>query len=239
MKKGLSVVLTIVYILMIVGGIELLIFSSTYRESTPKIKEISKINISDITDYTTLYIENLEIIERYAFKTEDEYKDSEGTYTEINYYVYDAMQPMDDNELSSEYYIVKFKDKSGKEYVSSLSVSADKTIAKKLKNCPLSTSACVGAAPISSNKLLNSYDVKLSDLRDSALTEYANNFEVTCANITLGYQNETIEQYQTEFQKDVTSAKIISLIFGLVLLSGGIYVMMYVRKKKKLNNPSH
>lgn len=94
MKKGLSIFLKIVSILMIIGGVECLIFSATYQESPKKVEHASDIIVSDITDYSVLYIEELNVLERYAFKTKDEYKDSEGTYTEVNFYVYDASSPM-------------------------------------------------------------------------------------------------------------------------------------------------
>lgn len=233
MKKGLSVFLKIVSILMIIGGVECLIFSALYQETPKKIEDISDIVVSDITEYSTVYIEELDVLERYAFKTKDEYKDSEGTYTEVNYYVYDASSPMDDNELFAEFYIVKFLDKTGQEQLASLSVSSDKDIAESLNKCPTTISACIGVSPVSNSQLLNSYDKELRQIREQSLLEYSTKSELPeVNNITFGYQNESIEQYQKEYQNDVTSAKIITLVFGIILIGGGIALFIYVQKKQ-------
>lgn len=233
MKKGLSIFLKIVSILMIIGGVECLIFSATYQESPKKVEHASDIIVSDITDYSIVYIEELNVLERYAFKTKDEYKDSEGTYTEVNFYVYDASSPMDNNELFAEYYIVKFRDKTGQEQIASLSVSSDEEIATSLSKCPTTISACIGVSPVSNSKLLNSYDKELKQIREQSLLEYSTTSELPqISNITFGYQNESIEQYQKEFESDVKSAKIIALVFGIVLIVGGTALFIHVRKKQ-------
>ena len=96
--------------------------SELFKQDNIKVENASNANISDIDDYTILYVENLEVLKRYAFETVYEYRDSEGSYTDTTYYVYEDSQPMDKHELFAEYYIVKFCDKNNKEYIERLIV---------------------------------------------------------------------------------------------------------------------
>ena len=137
MKKGTAILLKILSVLIIIGAIECLVAALLYNGSADKIENISEIDVSAVNDSTKIYFEEIEILERYAFETVYEYNDSENSYSDTTYYVYDDSQPMDKNELFTEYYIVKFCDNSGKEYITSLSVLAKKKVASSLKNTPL------------------------------------------------------------------------------------------------------
>lgn len=229
MKKGFSLFLTTVYVLMIIGAIECAIFAIVYKGDRIEVKNATTINILDINEYTVLYVENLEILERYAFQTVYEYRDSEGTYTDTTYYVYDAFQPMDKHELFAEYYIVKFNDKTGKEYIASLSVDADDDIALSLRNTPLQISACVGVSPVSTATFLNTNDKQVHELRESSLSKYSQQSQIESAHITLGYQAGSIAQYNQEAEKDIVETKILMTVFCVVLLSVAIWLMCVVR----------
>lgn len=233
MKKGIAVFLTIVYVLIVIGAIECAIFAIVYKGDNIQVENASDINISDIDEYTILYVENLEILERYAFETVYEYRDSEGSYTDITYYVYEASHPMDEHELFAEFYIVKFRDKTNKEYIASLSVDADDDIASSLKNTPLQISACVGAAPFSSTAFSNANDKQLRELRETSLNNYSQQTQIEQANITLGYQAESIEQYDQDTEKDVIISRVLMAIFSVVLLAIAIWLMRIVRTKNK------
>ena len=233
MKKGISIFLRIVFVLMIIGAIECAIFAIVYQGDAVQVENASDISIADINEHTILYVENLEILERYAFKTVEEYRDSEGTYVDTTYYVYEASHPMDNHELFAEYYIVKFCDKNNKEYLASLSVAADDDIAGSLKNTPLQISACVGAAPLSNSALLNTYDEQLKELRKTALNHYSQQSQTEQAHISLGYQAESIEQYNRDAEKDVVSFRVMMAILSVVLLAGAVWLMRVVRAKSK------
>lgn len=220
---------------MIIGAIECLICAFLPSETSDKCELLSNIDIEQIDDYTTIYCEELEILNRYAFETVYEYTDSEGTYIDTTYYVYDASEPMDKNELFAEYYIVKISDKTGNEYIASLIVSADKDMASTLTKTPLKISACVWASPISNPKLSNSDDKQLYQLRETALNEYSKNSKIERAPITLTYQAESIEQYQDSIKKDAVGSKIIMIIFSVILALSGIGIGRFIRKKTKKN----
>ncbi len=231
MKKGISVFLTIVYVLMIIGAIECGIFAIMYKGDNIKVENASDVTISDIDEYTILYVENLEVLERYAFKTVYEYRDSEGTYTDTTYYVYEDSHPMDKHELFAEYYIVKFHDKNNKEYIASLSVAADDDIASSIKNTPLQISACVGVSPISSTTLLNTYDKQLHEIRETSLNNYSQQLQAEKAHISLGYQAENIEQYNRDAEKSVVETRVMMAIFSAVLLAVAVWLIRVVRIK--------
>lgn len=233
MKKGLSVFLTIVYVLMIIGAVECAFFAIVYSGDHITVENASAINISVLDEHTVLYVEDLEVLERYAFQTVDEYQDSEGSYSDTTYYVYDASHPMDGHELFAEYYIVKFSDKTGKEYIASLSVSADDHIAPALKNTPLQISACVSALPGANTAFLNANDKQLAELREAALNDYAQKSQTERAHFTLGYQAESIAQYNEAAEKDVASTRVLMAILGVTLLAAAIWLMRFVRKKKQ------
>ena len=234
MKKGTAIALRIICVFMIIGALECLIFSIMFKGDNTKIENASDINISDIDESTVLYIENLEVSERYAFETIDEYRDSEGTYEDTTYYVYDASQPMDEHELFAEFYIVKFCDKNNKERIASLSVPADCDIAHSLKNTPLQISACFWVSPFSSDSfLLNTNDKKLNELRETSLNDYSQQSQIEQAHITLEYVSDSVEQYNQDKDKDDVELRVMMAIFGVLLMVASVWLILFVRKKSK------
>ena len=234
MKKRTLVFLTVVYVLMIIGAVECAIFAILYTGDNIKVENVSDINISNIDEHTVLYIEDLEILERYAFETLYEYRDSEGGYTDTTYYVYEDSHPKDEHELFAEYYIVKFCDKSDNEYVASLSVSASDDVASLLEDAPLQISACVGAVPISSSTVLsNENDKQLIELREDSLNKFSEKSQIERANVTLGYKAESIEQYNQDTGKDVVTTRVIMAIFSVVLIAVAVWLIRICRRKKQ------
>ena len=233
MKKKPSKVHVILSVLMIVGAVMCCVFSAAYQDNPGAVAYVTELDISRVKETVTVYIEELDVLERYAFQTLYEYADSEGIYTDVKYYVYEASHPMDDNQLFGEYYIVKFKDKTGTQYITSLSVSAYKDIGPTLKNAPVTVSACVGMQPVQGpNSFTNSNDRELYDLREAALDAYSQKTGIRRANVTLGYQEETVSQYQEGFEQDVSSTKTVALVFGILLGAGGGALLVFSRKKK-------
>lgn len=232
MKKGTSIFLKILIVLMIIGAIECAIFAIVYTGDSTAVVCASDIDIGDIDEYTILYFEDLEVLSRYAFETVYEYRDSEGSYTDTTYYVYDASQPMDKNELFAQYYIVKFQDMNNT-YITSLSVAADKDITSSLKETPLRISACVGASTISTSAFSNASDDQLRDLRETALNDYAKQHQIQRAHITLGYQTESLEQYDRDREQDTVSSRIMMAVVSVILLGGSIWLIRILRKGKE------
>lgn len=230
MKKGYSKFLTIIYMLLILGGLELIVASFFVKKSSTQVEPISNIEMTDISDLAILYAENMTVSERYAFKTVKELKDFDNSPTET-YYVYDASQPMDNNELVAEYYIVHLTDKTGEEYVASLCVRANKSISKELTNCPLTLSACVSASPLSGSIFTNSDDRALLQIRESALAAYCERQGLSPVNLTFEYLSETAAQHQAELQKSDRQSTIFLLFFGILLFGGGLLVL---KKQKTL-----
>ena len=232
MKKKPSVFLTILSILMIIGAVECLVFSLLYQESPDQVGTITEIEISQAKASSKMYLEELEVLERYAFQTIYEYEDSEGIYSDVTYYVYEDSHPMDRNQLFGEYYIVKFRDKTGTEYITSLSVSAYRSVAPLLAEAPVTIPACVGVRPIENRYPENSNDRELYVLQEAALDAYAQESGISRAPVTFGYLDDTIAEYQQAFEQDVASAKITALVFGLILGAGGVLLLVLPRKKK-------
>lgn len=233
MKKGLSVFWTIVSVLMIIGAIECGIVAAVYTGDQRAIENVSDISISDIDEHTVLYVEKLEVLERYAFQTVDEYQDSEGSYSDTTYYVYPASHPMDKHTLFAEYYIVKFTDKTGKEYVASLTVSAEDDIASSLRNTPLQIGACVGAAPYANSAFSNTNDKQLAELREASLKNYSQHSQAESAQITLGYRAASIAQYEKAAAKDAASTRVLMAVLAVALLAGTVWLIGFVRRKKQ------
>lgn len=234
MKKKPSTFRTILSVLMIIGAVMCLIFSVMYQENPGQVAYITELDVSRAKETVTVYIEELEVLERYAFQTIHEHEDSDGIYSDVQYYVYDASQPMDSNRLFGEYYIVKFRDKTGEAYITSLSVSASKTVAPTLHGAPVTISACVGMQPLQADgAFTNNNDIELHALREAALDAYSQKTGIRRANVTLGYQEETVSQYQKGFAQDVSSAKTVALVFGILLAAGGAALLSPRKKKAK------
>lgn len=233
MKKGYRIVFIILSIIMIIGGVEFLVFAAVYNPTAPEVPNTADIDLYDIEQYTTVYFDKIDVLERYAFKTMHEYKDSEGSYTDTTYYVYDASQPMDKNELISEYYIVKISDKNGGEYITSLSIDTSKDIYTTVKNAPIQISACVGASPAPLNDLSpDTTEGQLKILRETSLKEYSEKSQIPTAPVILAYKTETSEQALNNVEKETVETKIIAVIGGLVLMLAGIGLLILTKNKK-------
>lgn len=232
MKKKPSVFLTILSILMIIGAVECLLFSLLYQDSSNRIGSSTEMDITQAKAAAAIYLEDLEVLERYAFQTVHEYADSEGIYSEVTYHVYEASQPMDGNHLFGEYYIAKFRDKTGTEYITSLSVSAYRPVAPLLAKAPITISACVGVRPIENMYPQNTNDQELFVLQEAALDAYARESGISRAPFTFGYLDDAIVEYQQSYEQDVFSAKVIALVFGVILGAGGVLLLVLPRKKK-------
>ncbi len=170
----------------------------TYADSKPKeITDITIVSVDDIGEYKPFYIENLQIVKRYAFKTVDSYTDSDG-YSDNSYYAYRADDPMDEYELFEEYYIVVFTDISGSRHLASMTVRPykSKSVDFNSSDGNLMISACVSATGEPENTLfLNSYDKKILQFRDEAIANYAKESSIPYEGINMVYQCETIEEY--------------------------------------------
>jgi hypothetical protein len=144
---------------------------------------------------------------------------------------------MDKNELFAEYYIVKFCDNSGKEYITSLSVLAKKKVASSLKNTPLKISACTGATPVSNDELpdqlVNSNDKQLLELREKSLNGYSQNNNVPRAGFTLGYITDSVEQYQSDFAEGVVELRIMLAVLGVALILADVWLIRFIGRKTK------
>lgn len=234
MKKKPSRIQTILSVLMIVGAVMCLIFSAAYQDDPGAVAYVTDLDVSRVKESASVYMEELEVLERYAFQTIHEHEDSDGIYSDVQYYVYDASQPMDSNRLFGEYYIVKFRDKTGEAYITSLSVSAFKRVAPSLRDAPVTISACVGMHPLQEDSAFtNNNDLELHALREAALDAYAQKTGIRRAGITLGYQEERVSQYQEGFERDVSSAKTVALVFGILLAAGGAALLSPRKKKAK------
>lgn len=231
MKKKSSVFSKILRIFLLILGTECLVFSLVSSAKAPKVENASDVNLFGLKESKVVFFEELEVLERYAFQTMDEYTDSEGTYVDTTYYVYDGSHPMDKNELHSEYYIVKLCDEDGNEFITSMSVAADRHMTSTLKKCPIKISACAWVSEFSKLKLQNSNDKKLDKLEEKALNEYSEASGIPRANVTLGYKNETIKQYQKEYKRENTTTKIMMAVFGTAFIAIGAWLT--VRKKKE------
>lgn len=237
MKKRTIVFLKVIYVLIIVGAIECFIGALLYEAPVDDVKNISDVDIYEINDYSKIYFEEIEVLERYAFKTAHEYSDSENSYSDVTYYVYQDSHPMDDNQLFAEYYIVKFSDKTGKEYITSLSVAADENVKLFSDDMPLKMSVCAGASLISSDELPNlEVDYPGNNeivLRETTLNKYSQSSGISRACITLGYIAEDIEEYQQDVNKDNLAFKIALAVIGVVLTIVSIVLIRFVKKKTK------
>lgn len=232
MKKGIALFLRIVAIYLLIDAALALVLSVTYQEEAPEVKQLSDVNIFELTDYEVVYFDKLEILERYAFQTMDEYSDSEGGYTDIKFFVYPGSHAMDDNELTAEYYVVKFYDQEGTAYVASMTVSASDGSSISLDGGSQTISACVGIGKMSHGS--DTDDRELEQLREDALDAYAEKAQAEPVDRSLGYQSDSIDQYKAAWEEDVASTKLIAGIAGVVLTGIGVSLLVYVRKKTKV-----
>lgn len=221
----------ILSIFLIVFGVLSLVFGLTYQETPRDIQNMASVDITEIRETSTFFVEDLQVLSRYAFKTVHEYEDSESGYSDTQYYVYSDSQPMDNNDLFAEYYIVKFSDKTGTEYITSLSVLAGKDIAPSLRSTPVRLDACLGAALIAEEKLLNSEDEDLRRLRAEALDACARESGLPRAQIKLGYQTRSVAENLHQQGREVTSAKVTNIIFGGAMLAAGIFLLVKAKRK--------
>ncbi len=233
MKKNFFAIKIIACVLIIICAIECMLFAILYNGEKIEIKNASDISLSDIDEHTTIYIEDFEILERYAFKTVYEYSDSEGSYSSDTYYVYEATHPMDKNELFAEYFIVKFCDKNNKEYITSLCIDASNEIASSLKNVPLQISACVWTLyPSSATALSSETDKQLIEIRETSLNNYSQQSQIERAPVIFEYQSESAEQYIQDNENDAIVARILVAILGIILLAVAAWLIRVIRRKK-------
>ena len=225
-----SVVLKIMAALGLVVGIEMIIGGiAGFKEEPFKSENISNIDVSLVEDYNYICFDEIEILERYAFRTKRVETDSEGTKTGTYYYVYDSSQPMDNNRLDAEYFVVRFCDKNGEEYVTSLWVPAGKTYSPHLSSGK--TQMCV--APYSSGGS-SDHKVKLLQLESAAVSRYTTEEGIKRASFSLEYKGATVEQYQKTENKLETRQNIVTIIFGAVLVL--VCIFQLCKKEKYWND---
>ena len=224
--------LTILSVVMFLYGFLALVFAILYQPKPEKIENITEIQVSDLGDSSVVYFDRLNVVQRYAFQTIDEYEDSESGYSDVTYRVYDASQPMDRYDLHSEYYIVSFSDKSGTEYITSMSVYAEKSIRDVLSNTPVTIPACVTASRITGDSaFLNTNDKELIQLRETVLDAYAQQTGIARADIRLSYQSSSTAQYLQDFEQDTSSGRISAAVLGVILIGIGLFLLR-LRKRK-------
>lgn len=219
MKKVLLAILAIFTILGTVVCLGVAIF---YQPKTETVYHMSTASISSMKERTLFYIEDLEVLERYAFKTIEQPSDEDGQPKEAIYHIYDASQPMDEFTLLYEYYVVKFAD-AEKEYIAALTVSAGKDVA--LENTPVSITACVNAFPASTD------DDQLGKLRQAALDDCATRTGIAKANVTFGYQAKDPIARLDAIDQDTTEVKLTMGITGLILAAFSVwFILIYLKK---------
>lgn len=235
----MKIFLKILAIFLLVAAVELLLITILYREKPVEIQNMADVNVSVMEQYSTVYIDELYILDRYAFETIHEYrKDYETGYSsDPVYFAYEGSQPMDKNELFVEYFVVKFTDQSGKEYVASMSVLAGKRYSPSLKELPLKISAVAGAGIPSDGDIYfdfdDSNDAKLFRWKTAALDKYAESLQIPQAGITLGYQAENIQHLQALQQREDRSFRISGVVGGVALLAAGVFLLTKTSKKSQ------
>lgn len=244
MKKGTAIILIIASVYLLVFGAAMTAFSMLTKNTPETITDMSGVTPEDIVDYHVYYIEDLYILERYAFQTADEYDDIESGYTDITFRVYSGDQPMDKYELHSEYYVVMFHDKNGEPHLASLSVSASKDMSSVLNACgsgtytfedPLTVSACVGAYYASANEALqNRNDIEIGELRESRLAAYSGESGIPYDGLCLGYRSATKAEFAEDEVADTARNRRMFLSFGVLLLAGGILLLRFTIRKRRI-----
>lgn len=244
MKKGTAIILIIASVYLLFFGIVMTAVSFLPAKAPEVPADMADSAFEDIVDYDVYYIEELYILERYAFQTADEYDDIESGYTDITFRVYSGDQPMDKYDLDSEYYVVLFHDKYGKPHLASLYVNADKDMSSVLNACgngmytledPLSVSACVGAYYSSTNEaLLNRNEIEIGELRESRLSAYSEDCGIPYDGLRLGYRSATKAEFAENEVADTARDRRMFLIFGILLLAGGVLLLRFtIRKRRK------
>lgn len=231
--KTTGFVLKIMAVFLLIVGSEMIFLGiTTSQERTYKSENISNIDISVVNDYDVIYFEELDILERYAFQTKRVETDSEGTQTGTYYYVYDGSQRMDNNKLDKEYYLVKFCDKSGKEYITSLCVQAGMTYSPSLTSGK--TSACL--APYVSQATSSKQKAELLQLKNTAIGKYATEKQIAQASFSLEYKGTSIGQYQKNEEKYATRQRFVYILLGAVLILISIFQLCKKVENEKNGN---
>lgn len=189
-----NVILTAIFIPLIA-----IIIIFICADCEPKeITDITAISVDEIgEDYKPYYIEQLQILERYAFKTVDSYESTDG-YSDDTYYAHRGDEPMDEYELFTEYYIVLFQDKSENPYLASMSVSSEAEMSELLNSTDgtLVIPACVSISSQKPNEtFLNNYDLKILDMKCEKLQEYSQKLDIPNKSLNMVYKYETIDEY--------------------------------------------
>lgn len=221
MKKVLLAILAIFTILGTVVCLGVAIF---YQPKPETVYHMSTARLSEMRERTVFYIENLEVLERYAIKVIQENDGSNGMPEDSAYYVYDASAAVDEYTPWAEYYVVRFTDRE-KEYVASLTVSAGKNIS--LEKLPVSITACVNVFPASAD----ASEDKLGKLRQTALESCAQRTGAEKAAVTLSYQAESADHLQSAIAKDAAEIKLAMGITGTILAAFSVwFILIYLKR---------
>ena len=192
MKKSNNTLVKIIVICICITFAAFLVFSLLEKQAPKEITDITTITADQIGEgYKPYYIEELHIIERYAFMTIDDYTDSEG-YSSTSYYPHAADEPMDEYELWEEYYIVMFYDSSGTPHLASLTTRDFEKVSQESSVI----SACVSAtSEPADTTFMNNYDKKILELREESLNAYSAESGIPYEGIRMEYKYETLDEY--------------------------------------------
>lgn len=248
MKKSTTILLKFAIFALLFYGCFFLIISIFTNKTPDPITDITTVFVEDIKEeWDSYYIEELHVLKRYAFVTEDVYYDSESGYEDITYRVYAGDEAMDKYDLFNEHYIVMFYDNSGTPHLASMSVSASKNMSTLLNTCedasyslnhPLTISACVGAANDTKETFTISRDEDLHLLKEEHLNAYSLEHDIPYEGIQMSYKYETLEDYTKGEVADASHNQRLFLICGILFLVGGICSIKYYKKKKSLPSSS-
>lgn len=233
MKKPFAWILRVIAICMLllaIGTIYMTIASSMISKEWPtEVENMAEINLREDGAYGAVYFEEIEILRRYAFKTESSYRNEETGRTYRDYHYYSGTEPMDDNELVCEYYIVKFKDQTGREFIAAMSIQADKQLPVSLENCPVKLSLCADAEKIAEYNPIFSVR-ELENLTKKALAGYF----IDEAEFTLDYSCETAEEYVDHDIKSQRTIRRLAGGGGLLLAIVAFIILRFVNRKRKV-----
>ncbi len=184
LKRSIVCIITII--------MSLIVTACSVEKGSAPIPSIAEISVNDMgEDYKTYHIEQLYVLEKYAFITADEYEDIESGYSDITYRVYTADQPMDKYELFEEYYIVMFQDNSGEFHLASLSIrdfDISEQLAAATSEEPQIISANVAAAAKYNITEFNSRDKEINMLTNETLNAYSAEHNIPYEGILMIYK---------------------------------------------------